>query len=49
MVKRSILLALLSVALGGCVVSRVDPGAPELPLPDALPPPSMTTTALPDP
>jgi multidrug efflux system outer membrane protein len=49
MVKRSILLALINLSFAGCVVSRVDPGTPELPLPEALPATSTTTTALPDP
>jgi multidrug efflux system outer membrane protein len=49
MKKKSILLVSIMVALGGCVVSRVDPQKPELALPDALPGPAQSTTALPDP
>jgi len=37
------------VALGGCIVSRVDPQKPELPLPAALPAAVQAGTPLPDP
>ncbi len=49
MVKRTTLLVTLTLSLSGCIVSRVDPGPPELPLPDALPPQDATVSALPDP
>ena len=41
----------LTMALSGCIVSRVDPEKPELPLPAALPAPAPAETAvqLPDP
>jgi multidrug efflux system outer membrane protein len=35
--------------LSGCIVSRVDPEKPELPLPAALPPQADATSQLPDP
>lgn len=38
-----------AVALGGCIVSRVDPQKPELPLPAALPAVAPASTPLPDP
>jgi outer membrane protein, multidrug efflux system len=37
------------VSLPGCIVSRVEPQKPELPLPTALPQQTGETTALPDP
>ena len=40
---------LLSLMLSGCIVSRVDPQKPELPLPAALPAQADTTAQLPDP
>lgn len=49
MMKRSIPFLMLALSLGGCVVSRVDPGVPETPLPEALPPQAATVSALPDP
>lgn len=49
MVKRTTLLLTLALSLSGCIVSRVDPGTPALPLPDTLPPQHATITALPDP
>jgi outer membrane protein, multidrug efflux system len=39
----------LSLTLGGCIVSRVDPQKPELPLPAALPAQPDATAQLPDP
>ena len=39
----------MSVALAGCVVSRVDPQKPELPLPVALPAATEASVQLPDP
>jgi outer membrane protein, multidrug efflux system len=41
--------ALLPLALSGCIVSRVDPQKPELPLPAALPAQGDQTVQLPDP
>lgn len=49
MMKRSIPFLMLALSLGGCVVSRVDPGVPETPLPEALPAQAATVSALPDP
>lgn len=46
---RLVLAAAVAVALSGCIVSRVDPEKPELPLPDALPAPAEATVQLPDP
>ena len=40
---------LVPLVLSGCVVSRVDPEKPELPLPAALPPQADATSQLPDP
>lgn len=39
----------VSVLLGGCFVSRVDPQKPQLPLPDALPAQPESTVQMPDP
>jgi multidrug efflux system outer membrane protein len=39
----------LAMTLSGCIVSHVDPQKPPLPLPDALPQTTQTTTVLPDP
>ncbi|MGH8236041.1 MAG: efflux transporter outer membrane subunit [Steroidobacteraceae bacterium] len=39
----------LTLMLGGCIVSRVDPEKPELPLPAALPEQGDPTAQLPDP
>jgi outer membrane protein, multidrug efflux system len=49
MMRRSALLLSLAAMLGGCVVSRVDPQTPELPLPNALPQAPATAAQLPDP
>ena len=47
---RSRLLILgVPLALSGCIVSRVDPEKPELPLPAALPAQADETVQLPDP
>ena len=43
------LLALVLLNLGGCIVSRVDPQKPELPLPAALPEQRDQAAQLPDP
>jgi outer membrane protein, multidrug efflux system len=43
------LLALVLLNLGGCIVSRVDPQKPELPLPAALPEQGDQAAQLPDP
>jgi multidrug efflux system outer membrane protein len=40
---------LVPLVLSGCIVSRVDPEKPELPLPAALPPQADATSQLPDP
>ena len=42
-------VVLFFAAVSGCVVSRVDPETPELPLPAALASPNAALTALPDP
>ena len=47
--SRIALAAAIAVALSGCVVSRVDPQKPELPLPVALPAPAEASVQLPDP
>lgn len=39
----------LTLALSGCIVTRVDPEKPQLPLPDALPAQTPATAQLPDP
>ena len=39
----------ISSVLTGCIVSRVDPQKPDLPLPQALPAQAQATTQLPDP
>jgi multidrug efflux system outer membrane protein len=44
-----LLAGAMSASLGGCIVSRVDPEKPELPLPVALPATQGATVALPDP
>lgn len=46
---KSVLAAAVALALSGCVVSRVDPQKPDLPLPRALPAPAEATVQLPDP
>jgi multidrug efflux system outer membrane protein len=49
MLKTISLVASTVMLLGGCMVSRVDPQKPELPLPSALPTTAQNATALPDP
>ncbi len=50
LVVRAVLpLVVLSSALSGCIVSRVDPQKPELPLPAALPAQDEQAVQLPDP
>jgi multidrug efflux system outer membrane protein len=49
MMRRSTLLLSMVIALSGCVVSRVDPQKPDLPLPAELPQTAVNPTALPDP
>jgi multidrug efflux system outer membrane protein len=48
---RSVVLpiAALALALSGCIVTKVDPQKPDLPLPEALPAQAAVTTQLPDP
>lgn len=47
---RSVLsVVVVGAVLSGCVVSRVDPQKPDLPLPQALPQQTLQTTQLPDP
>ncbi len=48
-VAKLISAAAVTIVLSGCIVSRVDPQKPQLPLPAALPVPAETTVALPDP
>lgn len=49
LMRNVVLIGVVSAALSGCIVSRVDPQKPQLPLPEALPAQSMATTQLPDP
>jgi multidrug efflux system outer membrane protein len=44
-----IMMSVASVTLGGCIVTRVDPQKPELPLPEALPEQREAVAQLPDP
>jgi multidrug efflux system outer membrane protein len=44
-----ILVVAIAAALSGCIVSRVDPQKPELPLPASLPAVDVQTVQLPDP
>ncbi|MGH8178578.1 MAG: efflux transporter outer membrane subunit [Steroidobacter sp.] len=46
---RIVQILVAALLLTGCIVSRVDPQKPELPLPDALPAQAEQTTQLPDP
>lgn len=48
-VRAALPLVFLSSALSGCIVSRVDPQKPELPLPAALPAQDQQAVQLPDP
>jgi multidrug efflux system outer membrane protein len=47
--RSRLLSALLPLLVSGCIVSRVDPQKPELPLPAALPEQGEQTVQLPDP
>lgn len=47
--RNVLLIGIASIALSGCIVSRVDPQKPDLPLPEALPAQPQATTQLPDP
>ena len=47
--RNVLIVGAVSIALSGCIVSRVDPQKPELPLPEALPAQTLQTTQLPDP
>src|SRR5687768_12703434 len=47
--KNKILVVAMAAALSGCIVSRVDPQKPELPLPASLPAVDAQTVQLPDP
>jgi multidrug efflux system outer membrane protein len=47
--KNKILVVAMAAALSGCIVSRVDPQKPELPLPASLPAVEVQTVQLPDP
>jgi len=49
LMRNVLIIGAVSVALSGCIVSRVDPQKPELPLPEALPAQTLQTTQLPDP
>ena len=44
-----LLAVAVALSLGGCIVSRVDPQKPELPLPAVLPAPAEASVRLPDP
>ena len=46
---RKTILVLAAVALSGCIVSKVDPQKPDLPLPDSLPAVERETVDLPNP
>lgn len=47
--RNVLIVGAVSIALSGCIVSRVDPQKPQLPLPEALPVQTLQTTQLPDP
>ncbi len=47
--RNVLIIGAVSVALSGCIVSRVDPQKPQLPLPEALPAQTLQTAQLPDP
>lgn len=49
MMKIAVFSLAATLGLSGCIVSRVDPGTPELPLPDAYPVRTQSATQLPDP
>jgi outer membrane protein, multidrug efflux system len=47
--KKTLLVIAIAAALSGCIVSKVDPQKPELPLPASLPAVEEQTVQLPDP
>lgn len=47
--RNVLIIAVVSSVLSGCIVSRVDPRKPDLPLPEALPAQTLATVQLPDP
>jgi multidrug efflux system outer membrane protein len=47
--KKTILVVAIAAALSGCIVSKVDPQKPELPLPASLPAAEAQTIQLPNP
>lgn len=47
--RNVLIIGAVGIALSGCIVSRVDPQKPELPLPEAMPAQTLQTTQLPDP
>lgn len=47
--RNVLIVGTVAIALSGCIVSRVDPQKPQLPLPEALPVQTLQTTQLPDP
>lgn len=49
MMMRCLSIVAIAASLGGCIVSRVDPQKPPLPLPQALPAQAQATVQLPDP
>lgn len=49
MMRTTLLALAVAASLSGCIVSRVDPQKPELPLPDSLPAVERETVQLPDP
>lgn len=49
MMMRCLSIVAVAASLGGCIVSRVDPQKPPLPLPQALPAQAQATVQLPDP
>ncbi len=49
MIRNASLALVAASMLGGCIVSRVDPGKPALPLPDSLPSQALAGAPLPDP
>lgn len=49
MIKQALITIAVAATLSGCIVSRVDPQKPDLPLPDSLPAVERETVQLPDP
>lgn len=49
MLKRTLIALGIAAALSGCIVSKVDPQKPDLPLPDSLPAVEREAVQLPDP